>query len=129
MFNTYGYNENRRLEFPSHGSSIEEVAFYGFTYDAAHRLTQLATPDRTSDYSYNPRDELTSSDHSYQEDEGYSYDDTGNRTNDGYVTGDHNRLRSDGTYTYEYDNEGIGFSGSPSPLEKLLSTAGTIATD
>jgi RHS repeat-associated protein len=42
----------------------------------------------------------------WQTDESYTYDDNGNRTNTGYSTGDHNRLTSDGTYNYTYDNEG-----------------------
>ena len=62
------------------------------------------TPDGTSEYAYNRRDELVSTDHSYQDDEAYDYDATGNRTN--YVTGDHNLILDDGTYTYAYDNEG-----------------------
>jgi RHS repeat-associated protein len=68
--------------------------------------SKLITPDGTSDYSYNQRDELTATNHSNQLDERYSYDDTGNRKNAGYVTGDQNRLLSDGTYNYAYDNEG-----------------------
>jgi RHS repeat-associated protein len=76
----------------------------GNTYDAANRLTQLVTPDGTSNYTYNNRDELTGTDHSYQSDETYSYDATGNRTN--HIIGDHNRILDDGTYTYQYDNEG-----------------------
>ncbi len=38
--------------------------------------------------------------------ESYSYDLNGNRTLPGYQTGLANRLSSDGTYSYEYDNEG-----------------------
>jgi RHS repeat-associated protein len=40
--------------------------------------------------------------------ENYSFDATGNRTNNGAdsASGTHNRLQSDGTYTYQYDNEG-----------------------
>ena len=102
----YVHDAAGRLTDLTHGRNSGVIADYGFTYDVANRLTQLTTPDGTSDYSYNGRAELTSSDHSYQDDEGYTYDDTGNRTNAGYVTGDHNRLLSDGTYTYEYDNEG-----------------------
>ena len=102
----YVHDAAGRLTGLTHERNGTPIADYGFTYDAANRLTQLTTPDGTSDYSYNQRDELTSSNHSYQDDEGYTYDDTGNRTNAGYATGDHNRLLSDGTYSYEYDNEG-----------------------
>ena len=103
---TYMHDAAGRLTDLTHERNGIPIADYGFTYDAANRLTQLTTPDGTSDYGYNGRDELTSSNHSYQDDEGYTYDDTGNRTNAGYVAGAHNRLLSDGTYTYEYDNEG-----------------------
>jgi hypothetical protein len=59
--------------------------------------SKLITPNGTSDYSYNQRDELTSTNHSNQMDESYSYDDTGNRKNAGYVIGEQNRLLSDGS--------------------------------
>jgi RHS repeat-associated protein len=39
-------------------------------------------------------------------DEDYSFDATGNRTNTGYTTGSNNQLTGDGTFTYEYDDEG-----------------------
>lgn len=102
----YTHDAAGRLTDLSHTSNGSPLADYRLSYDAANRVTQLVTPDGTSDYSYNERDELTGTDHSYQADEGYSYDDTGNRTNVGYATGDHNRLLSDGTYSYEYDKEG-----------------------
>ena len=38
--------------------------------------------------------------------EAYTYDLNGNRINAGYTTGADNRLRSDGTYNYQYDPEG-----------------------
>ena len=103
---TYTHDAAGRLTELSHTKNGGSLADYQLIYDAADRLTQLVTPDGTSDYNYNQRDELTGSEHSYQEDEGYSYDDAGNRTNAGYVTGDHNRLLSDGTYSYAYDKEG-----------------------
>jgi RHS repeat-associated protein len=40
------------------------------------------------------------------QDENYSYDANGNRTNSGYSTSSDNRLTSDGTYIYTYDDEG-----------------------
>ena len=102
----YSYDDAGRLVALTHDRNGEVVANYSLAYDATNRMTQLVTPDGTSDYNYNDRDELTSTDHSYQENENYSYDDTGNRNSEGHVVGDHNRLRSDGTYSYEYDNEG-----------------------
>ena len=38
--------------------------------------------------------------------ESFSYDANGNRTMTGYSTGTGNRLLSDGTYNYTYDDEG-----------------------
>jgi RHS repeat-associated protein len=102
----YIHDAAGRLTALSHSKNSTPIANYGFTYDAANRLAKLITPDGTSDYSYNQRDELTATNHSNQTDESYSYDDTGNRKNAGYVTGDQNRLLSDGTYNYAYDNEG-----------------------
>ena len=102
----YGYDLAGKLAALTHQQGDTVIAGYSFTYDAANRLRQLVTPDGTSDFDYNDRNELTRGDHSYQGDETYGYDNTGNRTNDGYSTGDHNRLLSDGTYTYQYDNEG-----------------------
>ena len=49
---------------------------------------------------------MTGADHDYQTDESYSYDANGNRTKSGYDTGDNNQLLEDGTYSYEYDDEG-----------------------
>ncbi len=100
----YRYDAAGRPTSLTHQHGTDILANYGFTYDAADRLTQLVTPDGISDYRYNNRSELTSADYNHQDDEAYSYDATGNRTSN--TTGDHNRLLSDGTYTYEYDNEG-----------------------
>jgi RHS repeat-associated protein len=77
-----------------------------WTHDAAERVMRYASPDGSSDYSYDNTDQLTVADHSYQTDEAYSYDANGNRTNTGYVTSTYNRLTADGTFTYTYDNEG-----------------------
>ncbi len=62
----------------------------------------------TVDYGYDPTSQLTSADYSDPSlaDESYSFDLVGNRTMTGYQTGTGNRLLSDGTYSYEYDDEG-----------------------
>ncbi|NEQ54212.1 MAG: RHS repeat protein, partial [Leptolyngbya sp. SIO3F4] len=101
---TYQYDIASRLTDLTHkrGSSI--LADYEFTYDAVDRLTKLVTPDGISIYNYNNRGELTDADYDYQENEVYTYDATGNRAN--HIAGDHNRLLSDDTYIYKYDNEG-----------------------
>ncbi|MEO1684062.1 MAG: RHS repeat-associated core domain-containing protein [Cyanobacteria bacterium J06631_12] len=110
---TYDYDENNRLERLSHHNSSAEVAFYDFSYDAAHRISGITDIDGTTDYSYNDWDELTGADHSDvgNPDESYSYDANGNRVSSSlhgsdYVTGSNNQLMADGVYTYEYDAEG-----------------------
>jgi RHS repeat-associated protein len=66
----------------------------------------VTSADGTTDYTYDATSQLTGADHSYQTDESYSYDSNGNRTMSGYDTGPNNQLLSDGTYDYEYDDEG-----------------------
>ena len=59
-------------------------------------------------YSYDDADQLTAADYSggVLADEAYAYDANGNRAGSGYVVGANNRLFSDGTFNYQYDNEG-----------------------
>lgn len=82
------------------------TANYAWTYDFANRVTGFTSPDGSTNYSYDKRDQLTGADYSSQSDESYSYDDNGSRTNSGYQTGSNNQLKSDGVYNYEYDGEG-----------------------
>ena len=100
----YAYDAAGRLTDLTHQRDNAIIAEYSLSYDAANRLTQLVAPDGTSDYGYNSRDELTSTDHSHQKDESYDYDATGNRMS--HSIENLNRILDDGTYTYEYDNEG-----------------------
>src|SRR5205085_2062222 len=55
-------------------------------------------------YTYDNTDQLTGV--SGARTETYTYDANGNRTMNGYTTTAGNRLTSDGTYNYTYDNEG-----------------------
>ena len=60
----------------------------------------------TENIDYDKEGQLTSNSDSG---ESYSYDENGNRDNTGYAysdPNDPNRVTSDGTYTYTYDNEG-----------------------
>jgi RHS repeat-associated protein len=102
----YSYDTSGRLTQLSHQRNATTYANYEWSYDSNNRITQSISPDGTNVYSYDNRNELTRTDSNYQTDEAYSYDATGNRTNAGYQTGQDNRLLSDGTYTYAYDNEG-----------------------
>ncbi|KAI9129302.1 FG-GAP-like repeat-containing protein [Acaryochloris sp. CCMEE 5410] len=102
----YTFDLAGRLTNLTHSRDSVVIADYRWDYDAANRIIRFTSPDGTSDYNYDDRNQNTGSDHSYQDDEAYSYDNNGNRTNAGYETGGNNRLLSDGTYTYTYDGEG-----------------------
>jgi RHS repeat-associated protein len=111
---SYLYDSLNRLQSLTHSNASDTVAFYNFTYDAASRITQIADVDGLTNYSYDARSQLTGAeraDADLRGDEAYEYDANGNRVSsslhdDDYVTGLANRLLSDGTYNYEYDDEG-----------------------
>ncbi len=105
---TYGYDGIGRLTSMDHkDSSNVVIAGYDWAYDAHSRVTQfVSSVDGSSDYGYDNTDQLTTADHNYQTDESYSYDENGNRTMSGYTTDANNRMSSDGTFNYIYDDEG-----------------------
>jgi YD repeat-containing protein len=107
------FDELGRVTDIVHERAAIDFADYDLTWDAASRISDfdfdsLVGDDGDAAYSYDDTNQLTGSDYAsdWQTDESYTYDDNGNRTNTGYTTGDHNRLTSDGTYNYTYDNEG-----------------------
>jgi RHS repeat-associated protein len=109
----YGYDGTGRLTSLSHVQGATTFAGYGWTYDAANRITSFTNSQHTSEdaaYSYDDAGQLTDADRSgTANDEAYTFDDNGNRVTangDSYTTGTNNRLASDGTYNYEYDAEG-----------------------
>ncbi len=95
-----------RLTSLSHENGATVLADYVWEYDTNGRLTSFTSVDGVDQYSYDDNGQLTGVDSNYQTDETYTYDANGNRTNTGYTTGTNNRLTSDGTYNYEYDDEG-----------------------
>jgi len=103
---TYTYDTLNRLTALDHKKGSTDIANYDWTYDAMNRVTQFSGPDGTSDYTYDKESQLTATDHSFQSDESYTYDATGNRTNGSYSVGTNNRMTSDGTYNFTYDDEG-----------------------
>jgi RHS repeat-associated protein len=105
----YGYDGMGRLTDFDHKTAggATTLASYDYTFDAASRITSVnSLIDGLSTYTYDVTNQLTSADHATQPDETYSFDLNGNRTMTGYSVGDNNRLLSDGTYNYTYDNEG-----------------------
>jgi RHS repeat-associated protein len=104
---SYTYDNNQRLIQLSHKKGASTIASFDYSYDAADKLAStVSSVDGTSNYSYDSTNQLTGASHSSQVNEAYSYDTNGNRTSGGTVTGVNNQLLSDGTYNYQYDNEG-----------------------
>jgi len=103
------YDVYGRLTGLTHRHGLTDLAAYTWQCDAADRITQMTSPDGTSDLGYDDTSQLTSADHSYQTDEAYVYDANGNRvtaSGSTYATGTGNRLADDGTFHYLYDQEG-----------------------
>jgi RHS repeat-associated protein len=100
---TFGYDAANRLTGLTHQHGSTILAAYTWGYNAANRITSRTAPDGPSAYQYDPNGELTSA---TTPNESYIYDQNGNRTNSSYQTGSDNRLTSDGTFGYGYDNEG-----------------------
>jgi RHS repeat-associated protein len=107
----FGYNDLGKLKDLTHSQETTVLADYDYSMDALSRITEmsftsLVGTSGSSDYTYDAASQLTSADHDYMTDEDYSFDGTGNRTMTDYVTGSNNLLTGDGTFTYEYDDEG-----------------------
>lgn len=103
---SYTYDQAHRLTNLSHTKGATNLATYSWTFDANGRITSTSNADGSTSYTYDNGGQLTGATHSYQTNESYSYDANGNRTNTGYATGTNNRLTSDGTFNYTYDAEG-----------------------
>jgi RHS repeat-associated protein len=121
---TYGYDGAGRIKslVYTNAAGTTTYAGYGLQYDDANRLTQLTNTVHTADtrnYAYDNWSQLTDVGYAGQaatnDNEAYRYDPNGNRTtatvsgtttNYALETTGDNRLHSDGTYTYTYDDEG-----------------------
>lgn len=73
----------------------------GYGYDLADRLTSRTEGGVTTTYTYDAAGQLTGDGATT-----FAYDATGNRTGAGVVVGDGNRVLSDGTWAYTYDDAG-----------------------
>jgi len=103
---SYSYDNADRLTgiTDTDTTASTTLASYSYGYDAADRVTSYSGPEGSLAYSYDATNQLTGA--TGVRNESYSYDLNGNRTMPGYQTGPDNRLVSDGTYNYTYDNEG-----------------------
>ena len=100
---TYSYDDANQLTGLTYQHGTTTLAAYTWSYNDANQVTSETSSDGTTAFQYDAAGELTSVSNPNQN---YSYDATGNRTTAGSQTGPYNRLLSDGTYTYTYDNDG-----------------------
>ncbi len=90
-----GYDGNQLTSIVQKDGSGNVLASYGYTYDAANRLTSETDNGSLTTYSYDATGQLIQAGSTT-----YTYDPNGNRTGSGYVIGPNNELLSDGTWTY-----------------------------
>ena len=87
---------------------------YGYTYDAADRVSQetrtwaSGASSDTLTYSYTNNNQLTGVTHTNGSfsNESFTWDSNGNETGTGYTTGTDNEQTASPGYTYTYDNAG-----------------------
>ncbi len=93
---------------PSHTTTYEgPTSGSDMVYDVRGRLLEFNNSrDGTTTFEYDANDQLTGADHPTDPDEDYAYDAAGNRIGGAHSTGADNRLESDDTYDYTYDEEG-----------------------
>ncbi len=109
---TAAFDTLGRMTSLSHRDSAgATIADYVYGYDVAGQLVSESINGQTADYSYDLTGQLADADRSDLPDEDYLYDANGNRVEssrhgDSYVTGPNNQVLSDGTFSYEYDDEG-----------------------
>jgi RHS repeat-associated protein len=105
----YSYDADNRITYIQQGyytigTIVNQLAQYTYVYDNAGEETGYTGPEGSITLAYDQRGELTSVTGAWSE--SYSYDLNGNRNMTGWTTSTGNRLTSDGTYNYTYDNEG-----------------------
>jgi RHS repeat-associated protein len=99
------YDDADRLTGITHtGSMAGPLSAFTYGYDDADRLTSYTGPEGSKTYGYDDTDQLVSV--TGVNPESFDYDANGNRDLAGYVTDPGNRLRTDGTFNYTYDDEG-----------------------
>jgi RHS repeat-associated protein len=99
------YDGNQRMQNRKHRDATDTVfSNTTYTYDKANRLETEVVNGTTTSFTYDLTDQLTGA--TGGRTESYGYDLNGNRNTTGYVTGTGNRMTSDGTWTYVYDDAG-----------------------
>jgi RHS repeat-associated protein/uncharacterized repeat protein (TIGR01451 family) len=105
------YDFMNRLTSHNDANGSTELASESLTYDAASRITQIATDLSTTTYAYDNINELVDATNTVNssQDDNLTYDPTGNRSSangQAVTTSAGNQLQSDGVYDYTYDAEG-----------------------
>ncbi len=109
---TYSYNALDQLTGLVDSQGATTLASYALSYSASGLVTKEIDSDGTASYTYNSLGELIGATYTNSAipSESYTYDANGNRLTSGtsvtYVVGTNNQLLSDGTYDYQYDNNG-----------------------
>ena len=111
----YSYDHaNRMTGIVDSNSTGTTLVSYGYTYDAADRVSQEVRTwasggsSDTVTYSYTNNNQLTGVTHSNGSfsNESFTWDSNGNETGTGYTTGTDNEQTASPGYTYSYDNAG-----------------------
>lgn len=90
-----------------HRHAGNDLAGCTYAYDALSRVTSVdSLADGLTTIALDDNGRLTSAVHTAIPDESFQYDATGNRVDADNIIDPNNQLRDDGTYTYEYDQEG-----------------------
>ena len=106
LITDYGYDGAGRLVDIVSQFNITPISNYHYDYDDGDRLSSKNGTDGSSTVGYGNDNQLSSVDNATRPNESYSFDALGIRT--GWVTDtvDKRRVLSDGTYQYQYDDEG-----------------------
>lgn len=91
--------QETNLQYRNSAGTI--LSNYTYTYDADGRVTLENLGGTLTTYAYNSRSLITSDSVNT-----YTWDNAGNRTSNGATIGTGNRLASDNSYTYTYNDEG-----------------------
>ncbi len=112
---TYGYDHaNQMTSLVDQNAAGTTLVSYGYTYDAAGRLSQEArtwasgASTDTLTYGYTNNNQLTSVTHTNAAfaNESFAYDANGNATGTGYTTTAGNEQTASPGYTYTFDKAG-----------------------
>ena len=103
----YLYDGLSRLTDLEHVQGATTLASYAFTYDAGSRITSIdSLADGLAAYSYDNTSQLVGADFANQTDETHQWDENGNHAAANFQIGPNNKILSDGTFNYQYDDEG-----------------------